>query len=311
MRNALISLLMEDAANDPDMIFLTGDLGFSVIEPLQEALGERFVNAGVAEANMMSMAGALAADGFHVYAYSIAPFIALRCYEQVRNDVCYGNRSVRLIGVGAGYSYGSLGPTHHSLEDASVMAVLPGMRVVSPATEAELVSAHRALSAWDGPMYYRIPRESGPEIAPLEGGAGQGAVVYRSPGDTVIVTSGPCLAACLSASDELAAAGITAGVVSIPLLTPFPADSVARIVGARPAVTVFEGFADNPLETGMCALSASRQIGPVAQINAGRSFASVVGNTEYLRERAGLTASPIADVVRALAPQTEKVGGRQ
>ena len=310
MRNALVSLLMEDAANDPEMIFLTGDLGFSVVEPLKEALGDRFVNAGVAEANMMSMAGALAADGFHVYAYSIAPFIALRCYEQVRNDVCYGNRTVRLIGVGAGYSYGSLGPTHHSLEDASVMAALPGMRVISPATESELVSAHRTHSAWDGPMYYRIPRESGPEIAPLESEEDQAAVVYRPAGDVWIVTSGPSLAACLFASEALAAEGVSAGVASVPLLTPFPADRLAGIVGPRPSVTVFEGFADNPLEAGMCSLSAARRIGPVAQVNAGRSFASVVGNTEFLREQAGLTAPAIAAAVREMVPRTERAGGR-
>lgn len=300
MRNALVSLLMADAESDPEMVFITGDLGFSVVEPLQERLGRRFINAGVAEANMISVAGALAADGFHVYAYSIAPFITLRCYEQLRNDVCYGARPVRLIGVGAGYSYGTLGPSHHSLEDAAVMAQLPGMRIISPGTESELITAHRALEAWDGPSYYRIPRESGPDMDCDDFSTHQAAVVYRSGAEGAIVCSGPSLPACLGAADHLAGSGISVGVVSVPILAPFPADKIAALVGPIPVVSVFEGFSDNPLETGLLDLSADRRIGPIGRVNAGRDFASIVGSTEFLRDRAGLTPAVIAEKMRGL-----------
>jgi transketolase len=300
MRNALVSLLLEDATSDPEMVFMTGDLGFSVVEPLQDLLGDRFVNAGVSEANMISMAGAMAADGFHVYAYSIAPFITLRCYEQLRNDVCYGNRPVRLIGIGAGYSYGTLGPSHHSLEDASVMAQLPGMQVVSPGTESELVAAHRALGAWDRPRYYRIPRESGPYIDCPDFDLSKAAIEYRAGDDAVIVASGPSISLCLEAADVLAGVGLSVGVVSFPLLSPFAEDYAQSLLGARPVVTVFEGFVGNPLEISILALSAERRIGPVARINAGRDFATEVGSTEHLRARAGLTVENISVVAKDL-----------
>lgn len=308
MRNALVSLLLDDAAADPDMVFMTGDLGFSVVEPLQELLGDRFINAGVSEANMISMAGAMAADGFHVYAYSIAPFITLRCYEQVRNDICYGNRPVRLIGVGAGYSYGTLGPSHHSLEDASVMAQLPGMQVVSPATESELVASHKALGSWDRPRYYRIPRESGPDLACADFDLSTAAIEYRAGEDGMIAASGPSLTVCLEAADALAEEGLSIGVVSMPLLSPFADECAVEMLRGLPVVTVFEGFANNPLETAILGLSAQRRIGPVARVNAGRDFALDVGSTEHLRKQAGLTARGIASAMNELIARATAKG---
>ena len=115
MRNRIIHLVEAAASRDDKVVFLTGDLGFSVVEPLMDALGERFINMGVAEANMMSVASALAAQGFKPFVYSIAPFVTLRCLEQIRNDIAYQKRAVRVIGAGAGYSYGTLGPSHHAL----------------------------------------------------------------------------------------------------------------------------------------------------------------------------------------------------
>ena len=138
MRNHLVGLIGEAARSQPDILFLTADLGFSVVEPLQESMGPRFINAGIAEANMITMAASLSFCGFQPYVYSITPFITARCYEQIRNDVCYHGAPVRLIGTAAGFSYGTLGPTHHALEDATIMATLPGMTVFSPATISEL-----------------------------------------------------------------------------------------------------------------------------------------------------------------------------
>src|SRR5947209_12818779 len=131
MRARLMELISAHALSDPNVLFMTGDLGFSVVEPLQAKLGPRFINSGVAEANMMTMASALAACGFRPYAYTIAPFITTRCYEQIRNDVCFHRRAVLIVGVGAGLSYGSLGPSHHSLEDTTIMATLPAMAIAS------------------------------------------------------------------------------------------------------------------------------------------------------------------------------------
>ena len=122
----------------PEVIFLTGDLGFMALEPLQEAMGERFINAGVAEQNMISVSAALARQGLEVWAYSIAPFCYARPFEQIRNDISFHNLPVNLVGNGGGYAYGVMGPTHHAIEDYGVLLCLPGMSVYVPVFDEDL-----------------------------------------------------------------------------------------------------------------------------------------------------------------------------
>ena len=108
-------------AVDERILFLTGDLGFMALEPLQSAMGSRFINAGVAEQNMISVAAGLAKQQFEVWAYSIAPFCYARPFEQIRNDIAFHALPVKLVGNGGGYGYGVMGPTHHAIEDYGVL----------------------------------------------------------------------------------------------------------------------------------------------------------------------------------------------
>lgn len=125
-------------ANVPHMVFLTGDLGFMALEPLQKAMGNRFINAGVAEQNMMSVAAGLAREGMEVWAYSIAPFCYARPFEQIRNDIAFHNLPVKLVGNGGGYAYGVMGPTHHAIEDYGVLLCLPNVSVFVPVFDEDL-----------------------------------------------------------------------------------------------------------------------------------------------------------------------------
>jgi transketolase len=111
MRQQLCDALVSRSVN-PDMVFLTGDLGFMALEPLQQGMQARFINAGVAEQNMVSVAAAMAREGLDPWVYSIAPFCYARPFEQIRNDVAFHNLPVKLIGNGGGYGYGVMGPTH-------------------------------------------------------------------------------------------------------------------------------------------------------------------------------------------------------
>lgn len=135
MRDAFAKAIIDNCRDN--MIFLTGDLGFMALENVQAKLGKRFINCGVAEQNMVSVAAALAKDGFTVYAYSIAPFIYARPFEQIRNDIKMANAPVCIVGNGGGYGYGEMGPTHHALEDISAMNAL-GLKVVVPAFDDDL-----------------------------------------------------------------------------------------------------------------------------------------------------------------------------
>lgn len=301
MRNRIIELIEADAAGDPSVVFLTGDLGFSVVEPLQAALGDRFVNMGVAEANMISVAASLAAVGLRPFAYSITPFITSRCFEQIRNDLAYQRRAARLIGVGSGFSYGTLGPSHHGLEDAAIMASLPDVVVANPGNVAELDRCYAALREDARPVYFRIARESGSPYAVPMFAPERAAYEARAGADVILVASGVSVSECLLVADELARNGIDASVVSVPILHPFPKEALGALLGGAPVVCVFEGYRGNPLSLGVMEVILEQgRANAFLDLVAPQSFPHLVGNTEALRRRAGLDAASIAAAARRL-----------
>jgi len=145
-----------------EMVFLTGDLGFMALESLQQVLGSRFINAGVAEQNMVSAAAGLAGQGLEVWVYSIAPFCYARPFEQIRNDVAFHNLPVKLIGNGGGYGYGVMGPTHHAIEDYGVLLTLPNMSVYVPAFDEDMEAVIARAGACTRPTYVRMGRGEPP-----------------------------------------------------------------------------------------------------------------------------------------------------
>ncbi|QNK01045.1 transketolase family protein [Dyella telluris] len=157
MRKAFASAVLEHC-NREDCFFLTGDLGFMALEEVQAAFGTRFVNAGVAEQNMIGVAAGLAREALQVIVYSIAPFCYARPFEQIRNDLCIGGLPVCLVGNGGGYAYGHMGPTHHALEDCAAMNAL-GVRVLVPAFDDDLPAL---LAGFDSPTYLRLGYDARP-----------------------------------------------------------------------------------------------------------------------------------------------------
>lgn len=299
MRAAMIDLIMAHCQADPDALFLTGDLGFSVVEPLQEMLGDRFINAGIAEQNMMTMAAALADTGFKPYVYSIAPFVTARCFEQIRNDICYHKKQVFIVGTGAGLSYGSLGPSHHSLEDAAILAALPGMQVLSPANGAELTELHRLALLSLGPSYFRIPREDGREFTVPRFAGFHGAAHKVADGaDICLVASGPAVTTALDVRDHLAAQSVSAMVLSIPVLSPFPDEACAALLpGNAPVLALFEGYTGGPLELGLRrVLMGMRLAVPFREVAIRHVYPAEVGNTEFLRHSFGIDADSVVTV---------------
>ena len=155
MRKQLCSALLA-LANDPGMVFFTGDLGFMALEPLRDVMKDRFINAGIAEQNMISVAAAMAKDGWKPWCYSIAPFCFARPFEQIRNDVCLHNLPVRLLGNGGGYGYGVMGPTHHAVDDYAVLLALPYMRVFVPCFNEDVSAIIELADTCEHPCYVRL-----------------------------------------------------------------------------------------------------------------------------------------------------------
>lgn len=155
MRQAFCSGLAQHA-QVAEFVFLTGDLGFKALEPLRDSMGERFINAGVSEQNMVSVSAGLARSGLRPWAYSIAPFLYARPFEQIRNDICLHELPVILVGNGGGYGYGVMGSSHHALEDYGCLLTLPHMRAFVPAFDSDVSAMIPLLMQSQGPVYLRL-----------------------------------------------------------------------------------------------------------------------------------------------------------
>ncbi|HTA77456.1 MAG TPA: transketolase [bacterium] len=162
MRNIFCETMVKHS-NDPNFIFLTGDLGYMALEPLQKAAGPRFINAGVSEQNMISVAAGLASQGLLPWAYSIAPFIYARPLEQVRNDVCIHDLPVKLVGNGGGYGYGVMGASHHAIDDYGILLTLLNMYVFVPAFRADIPPIVERLIKLEHPSYLRLGKDEQPK----------------------------------------------------------------------------------------------------------------------------------------------------
>ena len=162
MRKQLCDTLVARSAN-PAMVFMTADLGFMALEPLQKVMGSRFINAGIAEQNMVSVAAALARQDFDVWVYSIAPFVYARPFEQIRNDITFHNLPVKLIGNGGGYGYGVMGPTHHAIDDYGVLLTLPNMTAYIPVFDEDMESVIARAGSSGCPAYIRMGRGEPPK----------------------------------------------------------------------------------------------------------------------------------------------------
>jgi transketolase len=164
MRDAFIKELLSQAAGHEDAFLIVGDLGFSVVEPFAERFPQRFLNAGIAEQNMTGLAAGLAQTGFNVFTYSIANFPTIRCLEQIRNDVCYHQANVKVVSVGAGLAYGSLGYSHHAVQDLACLRSLPGMLMATPCDPLETQAVVEYLCTHRGPAYLRLGKAKEPAV---------------------------------------------------------------------------------------------------------------------------------------------------
>src|SRR5207302_2491203 len=203
-RTAFFKTLLEMAEHDDRVTLVVGDLGFGVVESFAQRFPNRFVNVGVAEQNMTGIAAGMALSGKVVFTYSIANFPILRCLEQIRNDVCYHNANVKIVAVGGGLAYGSLGSTHHATEDLAIMRALPRMVVVAPGDPTEAEAATQAVAAHAGPCYLRLGRagESKVHRGEIDFQLGK-AIQLRDGKDLTLISTGGLLETAVQVAESL------------------------------------------------------------------------------------------------------------
>jgi transketolase len=222
----------------PNSIFISGDLGFMALENVIERYGDRFINAGVAEQNMISVAAGMASEGFVPWVYDIAPFAILRPYEQIRNDVCLHNLPVKIVGNGGGFGYGIMGATHHTLEDIGIMRVLPNMKVYVPLISRDVEEAVHAMAADPSPNYLRLNiAVKLPHSVP---GFQQWRKIKNGTG-MVLIGTGPVIGNILEIEDKLLDA-VELWSVGVFPIHDLPSDLIASIKTKKIVVTLEEHY---------------------------------------------------------------------
>ncbi len=302
MRDRFVSTLMTVAARDPNVHLVTGDLGFGVLKPFWEQFPDQFTNAGIAEQNMTSFAAGMALEGKTVFTYSIGNFPTLRAIEQIRNDCTYHEANVKVVCVGGGFAYGSLGMSHHATEDLAIMRALPNMTVVAPCDPFQAQQATEAIYAHPGTCYLRLGRGGEPDLGVARQEFVLGRAMPVAAGERVVLLfTGAIGDEVLDARGLLLAHGIDAAMVSFPTVKPLDTAAIADLAARYEwLVTVEEhsvvgGFGGAVAET-LAELAGGGA--RLVRIGLEDRYSTIVGSQKHLRHVYGMSARAIAERVR-------------
>lgn len=303
MRDTFLSALLPIAKKNKNIILITGDLGFKVLDPFREQLPRQFINAGVSEQNMAMMAAGLAQEGKKVFTYSIGNFPTLRCLEMIRNDICAHNLDVKIVCVGGGFSYGALGSSHHATEDLSIMRALSNMTVFSPGCLQEVKKLTAESAKKCTPCYIRLDKDEGWKSKVLT------AVQIGKPRQYVkgkklaLMATGGILSEVEKALSILKACNIQPSVYSIHTIQPVDKAAFRKEVKNYKAILTVEencsrgGLASCIME---CLSDSAFHGKKMRHLGIGHAFLSPTGSQKYLRGKCGLLASQIANSAKKL-----------
>jgi transketolase len=306
VRDAFIHILTELAPQHPELLLLTGDMGFAVLNEYIARFPRQFLNVGVAEQNMSGLAAGLALEGHTVFTYSIGNFPTLRCLEQIRNDICYHGANVKIVCIGGGMSYGPVGFSHHATEDLAILRSLPNMLVLSPGDLWEATEAARYLVSHRGPAYLRLDKSFAPTTAqPGEAFRPGNIRTVRDGSDVTLAATGGILGEALLAADVLAGQGIFCRVLSVHTIKPIDADTLtAAAYETGGIVSIEEHAVDGGLGGAIAeALMEAGAFPPFfLRVGLRNTFSSVVGSQQYLRKVYSLDAAAIVRAVSTKLP---------
>lgn len=302
MRDTFVKTLLEIAKNDKNVILITGDLGFGVLKPFWETLPDQFVNAGIAEQNMTGIAAGLALEGKTAFTYSIGNFPTLRCLEQIRNDCAYHNANVKIVCVGGGFVYGSLGMSHHATEDLSIMRALPDVTVMAPGDLVEAECAAKAIYRHKGTCYLRLGRGGEKRIHEKIDRFEIGKAIKINDGDkAAIFSTGAIFDEVIEASNMLNEQGIFPALYTFPTVKPIDSETIELCARKFDLIVTVEehnivgGFGSAVSEV-LAELGGQR--GRLLKIGLNDKYSSIVGSQKYLRDVYGMSAKKIVEKVK-------------
>lgn len=303
MRNAFTEAICERAQRDERLIFLVADIGNITFDNFRQEFPHRFLNVGVAEANMVGVSAGLALSGKIPVVYTIASFEIFRAFEQIRDDVCYQNLPVKIVGVGCGLAYSTLGPTHHTLEDIAVLRALPNLTIVCPADPVEARLLSLAAIERDGPVFVRLAKAGEPRIFPETHRVEIGKAVTVADGeDVAMVATGLMVGASLRAAESLRVEGIQARVLNMHTIKPLDRDAVLTAARETGAVVTVEEHSTYGGLGGAVAEVLAEEAARTRFLRLGLPdrFCSLYGSHEALLDEAGLSPDKIARSITGL-----------
>lgn len=308
MRDTFVRTLIEEAKNNENIELITGDLGFGVLKPYFEQLPNQFTNAGIAEQSMTGIAAGMALCGKTVFTYSIGNFPTLRCIEQIRNDCAYHHANVKIVCVGGGFAYGSLGMSHQATEDIAIMRALPEVTVVCPGDLVEAAEATKAIANIPGTVYLRLGRGGEKRIHDKIDNfqIGKAIKIQDAKKDCnkkiALFSTGAILDEATEAVKMLEEAGIGVEEYSFHTVKPIDKNVILDCASRYDYIVIIEehniigGFASAVSEV----LSDSDQKARLIKIGLNDEYCSKVGNQKYLRNEYGMTAEKIISKIKGI-----------
>ena len=303
MRNTFVHTLFELAADDQNICLITGDLGFGVLTKFWDTYPDQFINAGICEQNMTSVAAGMALEGKIVYTYSIANFPVLRCLEQIRNDAAYHDANVKIVSIGGGFAYGGAGMSHHATEDLAVMRALPGVTVFSPCDLLETIEVTKAAYHHKGTCYIRLGKGGEKNIHKEIEDFQIGKAIKVIDGQKVcLFSTGAIVCEANQAALNLNNDGISTALYSFPTVKPIDKNVIEKYAKKVDLiVTIEEHNIIGGLGSAVAEVMAEmpHQKAVLKRIGLNDVYSSVVGTQEYLRNYYGLSHEKIERIIQA------------
>lgn len=313
MRDIFFDKLYEIAKSDKNVILLSGDIGAPSLDKYRKDLSEQYINIGIAEQNMISTAAGLSLGGKKVYVYGIASFLTSRCYEQIKLDLCSMNLNVTLLGVGAGLSYSTAGPTHHATESIAIMRTLPGMTVFCPSDNVMTrACAEMSYTYRGGPVYIHLDRGTLPQIYDDNTSFSDGIAQLRKGEDICIVATGIMVHTALKVADVLANHGINASVIDLHRIKTLNIKKLTHYIKqAQKVVTIEENLINNGIGSAVAEVMADCSIlKPLKRFAINDTFVFCYGSREHLHEVYGVDylVAIVDSILREMEGQEKQNG---
>lgn len=301
MRDTFVRTLVECAKEDKNIELVTGDLGFGVLKPFWEQCPDQFTNAGIAEQNMTGVAAGMALTGKNVFTYSIGNFPTLRCIEQIRNDCAYHNANVKVVCIGGGFVYGSLGMSHQATEDIACLRALPDVIVLAPADLVEAEECTKALAKYRGTAYLRLGRGGEKRIHEKIENFKIGKAIKVCDGEKVaIFSTGAIFEEVTAAKEMLNVKGINPMIYTFPTVKPIDKETIEEVAKEVDLIVTCEehnvigGFGSAVAEV-MAEMTENEAC--LLRVGLNDEYSILVGNQKYLRTQYGIDAKSIAEKI--------------